>query len=54
MDTFKVIMLPLAVVCLAVAIVLPVPRAAFARWVLAGVGAVLAFIALFLAADTVG
>lgn len=54
MDTFKAIMLPLAVVCLAVAVALPVPRAQTARWLLAAAGAVLAFIALFVAADAAG
>lgn len=51
MDTFKVIVLPLAVVLLACAVV--VPRGATARWVLAGLAVVLAFIALFVAIDAV-
>jgi hypothetical protein len=53
METFKAIVLPLAVVLLAVAVVVPVPRGATARWVLAGAAVVLAFIALFVAADAV-
>lgn len=53
MDTFKVIVLPLAVVLLAIAVVVPVPRGATARWVLAGLAVVLAFVALFVAADAV-
>lgn len=53
MDTFKAIVLPLAVVLLAVAVVVPIPHAASARWVLAGVAVVLAFIALFVAVDAV-
>lgn len=52
METFKVIMLPLAVVLLAVAIVMPLPRAATARWVLAAAGLILAVIALFVSLDT--
>lgn len=53
METFKAIVLPLAVVLLAVAVVVPVPRGASARWVLAGLAVVLAFIALFVALDAV-
>lgn len=61
MDTFKVIMVPLAVLLLGLAVVLPPgpagsPRAS--RWpmirtILALVATVLAAIALFLAADSV-
>lgn len=50
MDTFKAVMLPLAVLCLAVAVVLPPPNRS-ARWVLAGAAVVLAAVALFVAAD---
>lgn len=53
METFKAIVLPLAVVLLAVAVVVPVPRGATARWVLAGAAVVLAFIALFVSLDAV-
>lgn len=53
METFKAICLPLAVVLIAVAVVVPVPRSATGRWILAGVAAVLAFIALFVSLDAV-
>lgn len=53
MDTFKAVVLPLAVVLLGIAVVVPVPRGATARWLLAGAAVVLAFIALFVAADAV-
>jgi hypothetical protein len=53
METFKVIVLPLAVVLLAVAVVVPVPRGDTPRRVLAGLAVVLAFIALFISLDGV-
>lgn len=56
MDTLKVIMVPLAVLLLGLAVVLPpAPNARFTRvrWVLAGAATVLAAIALFVAADSV-
>lgn len=62
METFKVIMVPLAVLLLGLAVVLPPgtpgsPRASrwpMLRWVLAGAATVLAAIALFVAADATG
>lgn len=57
METFKVIMLPLAVVLLAIAVVLPPGRPErdyrMVRFVLAGIAAILAAIALFIQADAV-
>lgn len=53
METFKAIVLPLAVALLAVACVLPLPRFSAARYVLAVVACVFAFIALFVQADAV-
>lgn len=53
METFKAIVLPLAVVLLAIAVVVPIPRGQTARWLLAGAAVVLAFIALFVTADAV-
>ena len=50
METFKAIMLPLAVVLLGVAVVMPETRPPV-RWALAGAAVVLAFIALFVALD---
>lgn len=60
METFKLIMMPLAVLLLGLAVVLPPgapgsPRASrwpLARWLLAGAATVLAAIALFVAADS--
>lgn len=60
MDTFKAICLPLAVVLLAVAAVIPPApvqgrpaRWPMVRWVLCGLALVLAAIALFVTLDTV-
>lgn len=61
MTTFKAIMVPLAVLLLGLAVVLPpapagsprAPRWPVVRWVLAGAATVLAAIAVFVAADSV-
>ena len=61
MDTFKAIMVPLAVLLLGLAVILPpaptgsprAPRWPMLRWALAGAATVLAAIAVFVAVDTV-